>query len=440
MEPIGDDANVCEMVIYRDPKISQHQATFVAQPDISVWRTRDLFRKHPTKNIWLFTGRLDDVIVLSNGEKFNPVTMENMISGHSKVSGVLVVGLRRTQCALLLEARNSEDGDSLIDEVWPTIQRANKVSPGHAQIARNMILVISPRKPFQRAGKGTILRAAALKDYATEIDQLYGNAESSVSSTVDLPSLDYATGDGIIHFVRKLVALQMEDKIPPGDSTDLFSAGFDSLQTTQLSTNIRAALKTQIRDGQKITPRLVYENPSIEKIARALQAILDSEVAPSKGQARLEAINGHLSGEDRDAADAAKAESVRVLAMEKVIQKFSSTLSTTRPTDQISAETGTLNVLVTGTTGSLGQYLVEALSADPKVEHIYCFNRSLNAEEKFHSRATSVQNDRLEFFQVSLGEPEFDLPSNTLERLIQDVNVIIHNSWKVSTSLFNPVT
>jgi len=253
----------------------------------------------------------------------------------------------------------------------------------------------------------------------------------SVSNAVELPSLNYDSYGGMLNFVRKLVALQMKDQMLLGDSIDLFSAGFDSLQTTQLSTNIRTALISHIRDGRKIAPRLIYENPSIEKISLALQAFLDSEAASA---------NGNINGVNRDAANAAEAESLRASAMEDVIRKFSSTLSTKRPGDKLPAKTGILNVLVTGTTGSLGQYLVEALLADTKVQRVYCFNRSLNAEEKFKSRATSVQNYRLEFFHVMLGEPGFGLPSKTLERLIQDVDIIIHNSWKVSVSRLNSVT
>jgi FlaA1/EpsC-like NDP-sugar epimerase len=173
---------------------------------------------------------------------------------------------------------------------------------------------------------------------------------------------------------------------------------------------------------------LIYENPSIEKISLALQVLLDSEAAGA---------NGHINGVNTDSA---KAESLRVAAMEDVIRKFSLTLSTKRLEHRLFDKTGTLNVLVTGTTGSLGQFLIDALLADTKVRHIYCFNRSPNAEEKFKIRATSIQNYRLEFFHVRLGEPGFGLQSKTLDRLMQDVDKIIHNSWKVSVSRWDSVT
>lgn len=144
LEPIEEGSGLYEMVIYRDPKAASYQGVFMTHPHLDVWRTKDLLQKHPTENLWLFSGRRDDVIVLSNGEKFNPVTMEGIVQGHSKVSGALVVGMGRTQCAMLLEVRGGGEAGSTIEEAWPTIDKANEISPQHAQIARNMIIVINP--------------------------------------------------------------------------------------------------------------------------------------------------------------------------------------------------------------------------------------------------------------------------------------------------------
>ena len=436
MEPIGEDNDVCELTIHRDPKLAAYQAVFTTQPDVDVWRTRDLFQKHPTKEMWRFKGRRDDVIVLANGEKFNPVTMEQIILGHPKVSGTLVVGLRRPQCAVLLETRDKAAGNAIIEDVWPMIERANSVSPGHAQIARNMVLVISPDKPFPRAGKGTILREIATRTYETDIDALYENAELSAGNVVDLPTLDYTPDNRITQFVRQLVALQLKDKHIPADGDDLFVAGFDSLQTTQLATNLRASLKMQIRDWRQIAPKLIYSNPSITKIAGALQAILDSEATgiDRHNSNKVNGTNGALDPVTTEVT--AKAEAARTSAMKALITKFSSHL----PKEQIANgrhkskdRGGALNVLVTGTTGSLGHYLVEALVADENVNHIYCFNRASDADKKFAHRTTSGKIDnRLEFLQVTFGDEGFGLPDETFTRLKQDVDIIVHNAWKVS--------
>ena len=114
---VSDTEDLYELVIYRDPELADWKCVFMTHPHLNEWRTRDLFRKHTTEDLWAFVGRRDDVIVLSTGEKFNPVTMEDIIQGHSKVSGALVVPLNRPHCALVLEVRESSIATEIIDEV-----------------------------------------------------------------------------------------------------------------------------------------------------------------------------------------------------------------------------------------------------------------------------------------------------------------------------------
>ena len=61
-----------EMVI-KQKMDRRHQIVFHNFPELSEWRTKDLFEQHPTKpNLWRYVGRLDDLLVFSNGEKTNP--------------------------------------------------------------------------------------------------------------------------------------------------------------------------------------------------------------------------------------------------------------------------------------------------------------------------------------------------------------------------------
>lgn len=102
MQDIGD--GLYEMVIPRLPNGRDFQGIFHTFPGRDVYRTNDLYTRHPTNpNLWKFDGCQDDVIVLSNGEKFNPITMELIIESHPLVSRALVVGQSRFQAALLVE-------------------------------------------------------------------------------------------------------------------------------------------------------------------------------------------------------------------------------------------------------------------------------------------------------------------------------------------------
>ena len=56
-------------------------------PVTAEWRTKDLYKPHPSKpGLWKFHGRTDDVIVMGNGEKFNPVTMVSNLA-HQRACG-----------------------------------------------------------------------------------------------------------------------------------------------------------------------------------------------------------------------------------------------------------------------------------------------------------------------------------------------------------------
>ncbi len=154
MEPTYDEGDHHELVLNRiSPKV-WWQPVFENFPHLQQWRTKDLFERHPTKpGRWKFKGSMDDVIVLSNAEKFNPVSTEVAIQDHPSVKGALVVGTGRFQCALIIEPQVHGDNENLISRIWPTIELANAQSPGHGEINRNLVMIAKPEKPFYRAGK-----------------------------------------------------------------------------------------------------------------------------------------------------------------------------------------------------------------------------------------------------------------------------------------------
>ena len=157
MEPTGDEEDHFELVLNRNPKMLRFQPVFENFPHLNHWRTKDLFQKHPIKpDLWLFKGRRDDTIVLSNAEKFNPVSMEGFILGHEAVKGVLVVGTGKFQCALIIEPKSHDCDNNVVGDVWPVIEKANAEAPNYAQIDRRLIMMSKPEKPFHRAGKAGI--------------------------------------------------------------------------------------------------------------------------------------------------------------------------------------------------------------------------------------------------------------------------------------------
>ena len=132
----------------------------------------------------------------------------------------------RFQAALIVEPvtepKNDQERQVLIESVWINVQQANKETVAHGQIDKDHIMIANPDKPFPRAGKGTIQRAATVKLYRDEIDQFYDKAEKSGHESaprVDLSSEDTLAGSIAQMFQSEAGAAELEP------DTDFFSAG-----------------------------------------------------------------------------------------------------------------------------------------------------------------------------------------------------------------------
>ena len=61
--------------------------------------------------------------------------------------------------------------------IRPEVEEANKTSPRHFRISKEMILVTSPHKLLDRTTKGTPHREAILANYQAEIEEAYRKRE-----------------------------------------------------------------------------------------------------------------------------------------------------------------------------------------------------------------------------------------------------------------------
>lgn len=85
-----------EQVIVRKDKKPGLQGFFYTFPDDKEYYTKDLYKPHPSlPNHWIYYGRADNIIVFNNGEKLNPITIEEIVADHPKLKGALVVGTNK---------------------------------------------------------------------------------------------------------------------------------------------------------------------------------------------------------------------------------------------------------------------------------------------------------------------------------------------------------
>jgi hypothetical protein len=190
-----------ELVIVRVKSIQLRTAIFVAFPNLNEYHTKDCFLKHATKpDLWKHESRIDDILVLSSGEKLNPILMENIIYGCPVVKGCVATGQARFQASLLVEPKNP---DIATQDLWqsfePYFDRANKTCLNYSCISRARVILTGPLKPLPRAAKGTAQRAANYALYEKEIGELYTRltpaTTASKNHTLQLASAEIAQAD-----------------------------------------------------------------------------------------------------------------------------------------------------------------------------------------------------------------------------------------------------
>lgn len=177
LERLSPDSDLFEVVSHRQPANEWSRPVFDIFPDKDEWRSKDIFSqcKDPRcENLWKYEGRLDDMMLLSNGLKVNPVHLESRLQGHPALKGCLVVGYGYTKCGLLIEPKaESVEKEAVVEQVWPAVEAANSLVPEHARIGKKLVIVADPEKPFPRASKGTIIRSLTTQAYEREIEEVY---------------------------------------------------------------------------------------------------------------------------------------------------------------------------------------------------------------------------------------------------------------------------
>jgi thioester reductase-like protein len=424
MQPSGDQPGTFELVLFVDESTKNVSALNHNLPGVAEYRTKDLFKQHPQKpRLWQYYGRRDDIIVLSNGEKFNPIPMELKMQAYPSLSGALVVGQGRSRATLLVEPKANVLNESLTDldnAIWPHVEEANRLIPAQGRILRSNIIVAKADKPFARAGKGTIVRKLTEKLYESEIEAVYENKSAKASANV--PRLQptmvpHFETSSILAFIRGILIDAYPDFANIQDDDDLFSYGLDSVIISQLLSNLKAGLidSSPSRDIEWLDTRTVYRNSSLKRLASVVSRFLNS---------------GNYLEPDVTRS--------RTSDMDELILKYTQGLKKLSTTENTSK--GRLTVALVGSTGYLGPQILASLMANSTVSSIYCLNRSTDAKERtakeleIHVGETKAKFDHVKFLVADIGARQLGLSDGDFAQLSQ-VNSIVYNAWRPDFSL-----
>lgn len=407
-----------EMIVTRDDSRATFQAIF-QRNELSEFSTKDLYSKHPSKpHHWKHQGRVDDVIVLSRGEKLNPVPNESLISTHPLLKSVMYVGNGKPQLAAILELADGTstrlDKEQVVEAIWPLIERANALSPSHGQLHKSHIIVGGSPKKFLRTTKGSLKRLQTTQLFESEIRDIY---KAPVIAPSTVTCVDISRPDELVEFVHMVYQnttgfgnLQLDD--------DIFLVGADSLNIqTAIHTLKTSIFSSALRvDTSCICQKTVYANPTTRTMSRFLEN-LGRPQQPSTEQL-LEKVG----------------------LLEEVYQRHRWRLPIRK--DMPATETASLAaVLLTGSTGNLGSYILHAMLGRNDVDEVICLNRSEDGAE----RQQKLNNEkgllvptgspRVRFMHADLSRRDFGLNQADYDYILCKTTVILHTQWPVNFNL-----
>ena len=411
-----------ELCIARHPKLEQQQPSFTFFPDLQEYSTRDLFVRHPgqnKENLWKWVARADDIIVFLNGEKANPISMEQHIVSHNpEIAAVLVAGAQRFQAALMIELVTDKELSpseqaAFIERIWPTIEEANQECPAHAQIAKSHVFFTEPKKPMLRAGKGTIQRAGTLQLYADKLDSLYAAAdvksEEIKGGLSDCPVMNF----DIVSQVIKETTLSVTNWQNLDVTDNFFTRGMDSFQTLLLVRKLKEALATP-----NIALTTIYTNPSVSALAEAILLVSKQHEVSQTSQKQAQ-YQARIS----------------------MFKEYQDLIDRLPIKSRVAKNAHDQTVILTGSTGALGSHILHNLVANPVISHVYCLNRAADGlslqtkRNQARGLSTRLSPNRITFLTADLSKTHLGLESETYNKLLDVATLVIHNAWPVNFNL-----
>lgn len=413
-----------ELVFPRTELINRTTGYFHTQPHLATeFRTKDLFSMVRGRDgWWTYRGRADNLIAMSNGLKMDPAHLEDAIGARPEVKGVVVAGEGRPRLCLLVELHEpapvgDEDARDTMRGLWPTIEQANRACPKFGRIPRELVLFATRDKPFMRASKGTIQRRLTVAAYEHEIEDLYTREEEGLL-TQDLPAITSTDTQHLTHFTSQLYS-DILDAGAIGEHDDLLALGLDSLAAKTTAARLKACLRRYGAEEEilkRVDMKLVYAAATPSQLAERLRWL--------------------LLGSDEAVPDTSYEDAIRLL------RKYETQilhLPTPKAGSEEPTPTGGKVVVLTGSTGTVGSYILSWLLSRSDVERVICLNRGADAESRqrdsFKSKGLAALPEgdgRVRFMRADLADVLLGLDGEDYELVRQQATHLVHNSFPVN--------
>lgn len=331
-------------------------------------------------------------------------------------------GTGNFQASLLVELldpkpKTLEVQKAILDSIYETVKRANTQASFHARITKEFIMFAKPEKPFARTDKNTIKRRMTLLLYEEEIKDFYvqmrSNDITGFDTEIDASSLE-TTARGI----RQVSTVDLTSSEAIGFDDDLFHAGLNSLLAVRVAKCLRSAAEKYEVDEEKkaaLNPQLIYAHPTINKLSAVFFGIIHDT---------------HNSSDDLVES--------QLRTMKDYRAKYAANLPNNSGKWREHRPKDGNTIILTGSTGSLGSYVLESLAQHSSIKRIYCLNRSGEGMKKQaevsqpRGLMTAWSTHKVRFLKADLSKPSFGLNSLQYQKLLQQTTHVIHNQWPVN--------
>lgn len=385
--------------------------------DDGSYATSDLFAPHDSiPGAWKYHSRSDSQLTLITGKKFDPSPLEAAIATSDLLQDVLVFGNGEPYPgALLFRSMKAEKmrDDELLVQVWPAVEKLNRDSPDHAQLARGMLKPMAvPKHPLEKSSKGTIMRGSVEKTFKPEIEAAYRQEDDSGTEFVPDEDVQRAVHEVVEHVAHRRRRLSV--------SVDLFSYGVDSVAGMQIRSRLQRLLPP---NSVKLPMTIVEDCGTVSNLA---SYILRKRHGKADDQA--EASDDHAR-------------------MRELVDDFSNFVdlpTQSRPTNGHITGTSAPDVVVlTGTTGALGAHVLDQYRRRSSVRKIYCLVRGADthaARERVNKALSQRKLPDLDtqsavvivVLPSQLSDSFLGLEQDIYDQVASEATVILHLAWSVN--------
>ncbi|KAF2419583.1 acetyl-CoA synthetase-like protein [Tothia fuscella] len=399
--------------IYECVALPDHRLNGSPNREDGCYATKDIFRRHPTDpSKWKYIGRLDDTIVLSNGEKVNPVFIEDSVRLSPYVSEAVVFGAGRPSLGLLVIASEQSVRECLWEKdivacISKELEIGNKSSPAYARISLEAVIVKKYGTNWPKTDKSSVIRPVFIQKFAPDIAAYYESLEQGTGESTEPRA---RSREEIENTIRELVMeeLKIDDPAAINGSTDFFSLGCDSLGAINIRRYLTQRVETR---GERLPNNVVFEHPTIDSMTEFLTRLCCGEQTVEKAPEQ------------------------ELIAL---LEKYRNFTPGIIPSEYI---------LLTGATGSLGSHILHQLVSLPAVAKVYCLVRASTPASGMERILASQRHaclleylkpshlDKITALTCDLSRADLGLEVAIHDELNSNLTAVIHSAWFVNFNL-----